>query len=113
MHTGELKIAAALSDARTLAEELKDFQRNVSEAGGATHNARTGAHEDQRAADRAIAKMTGFGLRDAVSIAAGLHSRTSYSNAALSGSFSSNHVSARPDLQRPSGGRDHRPACSF
>jgi hypothetical protein len=75
-------------------EELKDFQRKVSDAGGATHNASTGAHDDQRAADRAIAKMTGLGLRDAVSIAAGLHSRTSYSNAAPSGSFSSNHVSA-------------------
>ena len=98
MHTGELKIAAALSDARTLAEELKDFQRNVSEAGGATHNARTGAHEDQRAADRAIAKMPASVLRYAVRVAAGLHSRTSYSNAAPSGSFSLNHSSAATGL---------------
>ena len=84
-------------------EELKDFQRKVSDAGRATYNARTGAHDDQRAADRAIAKMTGLGLRDAVSIAAGLHSRTSYSNAAPSGSFSIRP--RRPDLQTPSDDR--------
>jgi hypothetical protein len=46
LHTGELKIAAALSDADALAEELKDFQRKVSDAGRASYNARTGAHDD-------------------------------------------------------------------
>jgi hypothetical protein len=46
LHTGELKIAAALSDAGALQEELKDFQRKVSDAGRATYNARTGAHDD-------------------------------------------------------------------
>jgi hypothetical protein len=46
LHTGELKIAAALSDAGALQEELKDFQRKVSEAGRATYNARVGAHDD-------------------------------------------------------------------
>jgi len=33
LHTDELKIAAALSDAEPLQEELKDFQRQVSDAG--------------------------------------------------------------------------------
>lgn len=46
LHTGELKIAAALSDAGALQEELKDFQRKVSDAGRATYAARTGAHDD-------------------------------------------------------------------
>ena len=46
LHTGELKIAAALSDAGALADELKDFQRKVSDAGRATYAARTGAHDD-------------------------------------------------------------------
>jgi hypothetical protein len=41
-----LKIAAALSDAGALQEEWKDFQRKVSDAGRATYNARTGAHDD-------------------------------------------------------------------
>jgi hypothetical protein len=36
-----LKIAAALPDAGSK-EELKDFQRKVSDAGRATYNARTG-----------------------------------------------------------------------
>jgi len=44
LHTGELKIAAALSDAGALQEELKDFQRKVSDAGRATYNARPCAH---------------------------------------------------------------------
>jgi hypothetical protein len=35
-----------VSDAGTLAEELKDFQRKVSDAGRATYNARVGAHDD-------------------------------------------------------------------
>ena len=46
MHTGELKIAAALSDAEPLQEELKDFQRQVSDAGRATYSACVGAHDD-------------------------------------------------------------------
>jgi hypothetical protein len=46
LHTGELKIAAALSDAGALLDELKDFQRKVSYAGRATYAARTGAHDD-------------------------------------------------------------------
>jgi hypothetical protein len=46
LHTGELRIAAALSEAGALQEELKDFQRKVSDAGRATYNARTGAHDD-------------------------------------------------------------------
>jgi hypothetical protein len=33
LHTGELRIAAALSEAGALQEELKDFQRKVSDAG--------------------------------------------------------------------------------
>lgn len=46
LHTAELKIAAALSDASILQEELKDFRRFVSDAGRATWSARTGAHDD-------------------------------------------------------------------
>jgi hypothetical protein len=46
LHTGELRIAAALSDAGALAEELKDFQRKVSDAGRSSWSARTGAHDD-------------------------------------------------------------------
>jgi hypothetical protein len=46
LHTGELRIAAALSDAGALADELKDFRRMVSAAGRATWSARTGAHDD-------------------------------------------------------------------
>ena len=41
-----MKIAAVLSDAGALQQELKDFQRKVSDAGSATYNARTGAHDD-------------------------------------------------------------------
>jgi hypothetical protein len=46
LHTDELKIAAVLSDAEPLQEELKDFQRQVSDAGRAAYNARVGAHDD-------------------------------------------------------------------
>lgn len=46
LHLGELRIAAALSDAGALQEELKDFQRSVSAAGRATYAARTGKHDD-------------------------------------------------------------------
>lgn len=46
LHTGELRIAANLSEASALAEELKDFRRNVTAAGRATYQARTGKHDD-------------------------------------------------------------------
>jgi hypothetical protein len=46
IHTGELKIAAALSEAGPLREELKDFERHVSDSGRATWGARTGKHDD-------------------------------------------------------------------
>jgi len=46
LHTGELRIAAALRDAGALADELKDFQRKVSDAGRSTWAARTGKHDD-------------------------------------------------------------------
>jgi hypothetical protein len=44
MHTQEFKIAPSISAA--LVEELKDFQRKVSESGRATYDARSGAHDD-------------------------------------------------------------------
>jgi 2-polyprenyl-6-methoxyphenol hydroxylase-like FAD-dependent oxidoreductase len=37
LHSGELRIAAALTEAGALADELKDFARKVSEA-GASHS---------------------------------------------------------------------------
>jgi hypothetical protein len=46
LHSGELQIANALAEAAALQEELKDFQRKVSDAGRATYNARNGAHDD-------------------------------------------------------------------
>jgi len=46
LHTGEVRIAEALSDAGALQDELRDFQRKVSDAGSATYNARVGAHDD-------------------------------------------------------------------
>jgi hypothetical protein len=46
LHTGELKIAAALTDAPALQSELEDFQRKVNEAGRPSYNARQGAHDD-------------------------------------------------------------------
>src|SRR6266404_1932484 len=45
-HTGELKIADTITDSPALKEELRDFQRKVSEAGRTTFNARSGAHDD-------------------------------------------------------------------
>jgi hypothetical protein len=71
LHTDELKNCRSAVRCRHVGGKLR-IQRKVSDAGRATYNARTGAHEDQRVADRAIAKTTGLGLRDAVSIAAGL-----------------------------------------
>src|SRR6266404_5178551 len=46
MHTGELKIADTITDGAALRDELRDFQRKVSEAGRMTFNARNGAHDD-------------------------------------------------------------------
>ena len=44
MHSGELKIAADLTESPALKEELRDFGRKVSESGRVTYNARSGAH---------------------------------------------------------------------
>jgi hypothetical protein len=46
LHSGELKIAAALTEAGALQDELKDFSRKVSEAGRVTFSARSGKHDD-------------------------------------------------------------------
>lgn len=46
MHSGELKIAAELTESPALKEELRDFGRKVSESGRVTYNARAGAHDD-------------------------------------------------------------------
>jgi hypothetical protein len=46
LHTGELKIASALSDAEAMRDELKDFRRKLSDAGRATYAARANAHDD-------------------------------------------------------------------
>lgn len=46
LHTGELRIAADLLEAPVLRDELKDFNRKVSESGRITYNARSGKHDD-------------------------------------------------------------------
>ena len=46
LHTGKLKIAAGLTEAGALADELKDFRRHVTLAGRATFGARVGRHDD-------------------------------------------------------------------
>jgi hypothetical protein len=46
LHTGELKIAAELTQSPVLKEELRDFARKVSESGRVTYNARSGKHDD-------------------------------------------------------------------
>jgi hypothetical protein len=46
MHSKQLKIAAALSEAGPLKEELLDFERHVSESGRLTWGARVGSHDD-------------------------------------------------------------------
>jgi hypothetical protein len=46
LHSGELQIADNIADAPALKEELKDFERKVSESGRVTFNARSGAHDD-------------------------------------------------------------------
>jgi hypothetical protein len=44
MHTGQFKIAPEI--AGELQEELREFQRKVSESGRSTYDARSGAHDD-------------------------------------------------------------------
>jgi hypothetical protein len=46
MHSGELHVAAALTEAEALREELKDFQRHVTASGANTWSARAGKHDD-------------------------------------------------------------------
>jgi hypothetical protein len=46
LHTGELKIAPALTEAGTLREELREFRRHVSSAGRFSYEARVGKHDD-------------------------------------------------------------------
>ncbi len=46
LHTGELRIAAELTESGALAEELKDFRRKVSAAGRYSYEARVGRHDD-------------------------------------------------------------------
>jgi hypothetical protein len=46
MHAKELHVAAALSEADALREELKDFQRHVTASGANTWSARAGKHDD-------------------------------------------------------------------
>ena len=46
MHTGELHVAAALTEAKALREELRDFQRHVTASGANTWSARAGKHDD-------------------------------------------------------------------
>jgi hypothetical protein len=46
LHTGELRFAAELSEAGTMADELKDFRRKVSAAGRYSFEARVGKHDD-------------------------------------------------------------------
>ena len=45
-HTGELRFAAELTEAGTMADELKDFRRKVSTAGRYSYEARVGKHDD-------------------------------------------------------------------
>lgn len=46
LNIGELKFAAALTEAGSLRAELTDFRRKLSDAGRASYAARTGAHDD-------------------------------------------------------------------
>jgi hypothetical protein len=46
LNTGGLRIAASLSEARSLVEELGDFRANIGETGYARFGAREGAHDD-------------------------------------------------------------------
>lgn len=46
LHTGELKIAAGLTEADAMKGALLDFRRSLSAAGRATYQARANAHDD-------------------------------------------------------------------
>lgn len=46
MHSKELHVAAALSEAESLRDELRDFQRHVTASGANTWSARAGKHDD-------------------------------------------------------------------
>jgi hypothetical protein len=46
LHTGDLRFAASLTEAGTLANELRDFRRKVSAAGRYSYEARVGQHDD-------------------------------------------------------------------
>lgn len=46
LHSGELRIAKELPDARTLGLEMQDFRANISETGIARFGAREGSHDD-------------------------------------------------------------------
>jgi hypothetical protein len=46
LHSGELRIAKSLAEARTLAIELQDFRANISESGFTRFGAREGQHDD-------------------------------------------------------------------
>src|SRR5262249_6295049 len=46
LHTGELRFAAALTEAGAMRDELLDFRRHLGAAGRATYQARTGTHDD-------------------------------------------------------------------
>ncbi|MBR0735777.1 hypothetical protein JQ581_02460 [Bradyrhizobium liaoningense] len=46
MHSKELHVAAALTEAESLRDELRDFQRHVTASGANTWSARAGKHDD-------------------------------------------------------------------
>jgi hypothetical protein len=46
LHSGELKFAAALGEARTLRQELSEFRMRHTASGAATFGAREGRHDD-------------------------------------------------------------------
>lgn len=46
MHSKELHVAAALTEAESLRDELRDFQRHVTASGANTWSARSGKHDD-------------------------------------------------------------------
>jgi len=46
MHSGELKIAAAVAEAQSLREELRDFERDVTAACNTRFEGRMGKHDD-------------------------------------------------------------------
>jgi hypothetical protein len=46
LHTGELRFAAALTEAGAMKDELLDFRRHLGAAGRATYQARAGKHDD-------------------------------------------------------------------